>query len=341
MKGGNTMKLKQHSKLGLVLGFALAAQACTTFGHKKGGGDDDGLAKSQDAVVTQVARLDPVVSNHDRKYWLDLRGSKALVPRLQGALATGEAEAAVGLAKAWLAQHPGDVQGMTMLAAALAMSRKYDLAAYYASLVEKAQPGNGTALNIKGLAIMLSPNRKVADYRVAMEYFKQAYEADASQIAPALNLASLQLELGNAGGAAATFEAAAARCDRCNASLMGMGIAYSRARQFDKAKGAFQDVLAKNPNHAGALYNLALVHRNGYNDNKQAEKYLFALLNDSRTKNTDLKERAQTVLRRMKGEKTSDERMIADEDEPAPAAPTAEDEKDAELLMTGAELDDK
>jgi hypothetical protein len=52
---------------------------------------------------------------------------------------------------------------------------------------------------------------------------------------------------------------------------------------------------------------MALVQKNGYNNSKEAEKYLFALLNDSRTKNAQIKERAHTVLRMIKGEATAEE----------------------------------
>ena len=62
-------------------------------------------------------------------------------------------------------------------------------------------------------------------------------------------------------------------------------------------EAAFEAVLSKNSHHAGALYNLALVYKNGYHDRTKAEKYLFALLNESRTKNVALREKAQVVLR--------------------------------------------
>jgi tetratricopeptide (TPR) repeat protein len=324
--------LKLSGSLATVAATALLA-ACTTFGHKGPGADDDGLAAANEknTVVIQAGQTDPVVAGHDRQYWLDLRQQKDLNARMRGALATGEAESVVNLARARLAKHPGDAEALTMLAASLALTRNYDLAAYYASQLEKVQPGSPVALNIKGLAAMLMPRARMADFRMAQAYFQQAFNADGSQIAPGLNLGNLQLELGNAAGASQTFASVAGRCDHCTAALMGLGVSSSRAGEFDKAKAAFQAVLAKNPNHAGALYNLALVYQNGYNDNKQAETYLFKLLNDSRTKNVAMREKAQVVLRMIKGEaNTDDRRAIAD----------GGSTDDAEVLMTGADKDE-
>jgi tetratricopeptide (TPR) repeat protein len=318
-----------------TLGLSLAA--CTTFGHK----DDakDGLAVGKGApVVSQIGHADPVVAPKGRSYYLEMRQAKALLPRMTGALATGEGEAAVSYARAYLAQHPGDGDAMSMLAAALIMTRKYDLASYYASQVERARPGDPTALNIRGMAIMLSPNQRVADYYRAAGLFRQALDADSRQVAPALNLGSLALELGDAKTAASVFAEAASRCDQCEPALMGVGTAASRARDFAAANAAFKAVLAKNPKHPYALYNLALVAKNGYNDRKQAEKYLFVLLDVARPKDAYIRGRAQTLLRMVKGEATEEERtMIADDEDAPKGAPgqgAAADPADAEMLMT-------
>lgn len=338
---GDTMTTRTHLKNYLVLALALSAAACTTFGRKGGTPDQ----APEGAVVHQPTLKDPVLSQHDRQYWVDLRQSKALMPKLHGALATGEAEASVQLARSYLAKKPGDAQGLTMMAAALAMSRNYDLAAYYATLAERAQPGNAAALNIRGLAMMLGPNRRVADYQQAQELFRQSFDADGTQVAAGLNLGALALEIGNAQVATQAYEEVVERCNRCVAALMGYGVAMSRTLKWDQANAAFDEVLKKKPNHPGALYNLALVQKNGYNNGKQAEQFLFALLNDSGTKDVGLRERAHTVLRMIKGEATREERtMIADGEEgdaaPSDKQPSLGDERDAELLMSGAEMEE-
>lgn len=335
------MKLKSQYRVTILLSLALSASACATF-RNKGSAEEKAPGA---VVVTQVSRTEPLLSGHNNQYWMDLRQSKKLMPKLQGALATGETDAAIQLARTYLSKRPGDAQGLTMLASALAMNRNYELADYYAMLAERAQPGNGAALNIRGLAQMLGSNRKVADYQKAQDYFRQAFEADASQVAAGLNSGALALEFGNPEAAATTYQAVVNRCDRCVSGLMGMGIAFSRIGKKGEAVSAFNEVLAKKTNHPQALYNLAVVYKNGYNDSKQAEKYLFALLNDSRTKDVALREKAHTVLRMIKGEASREERtmIVDDESRDAPDAkePSLGDERDAALLMTGAEMDDK
>lgn len=118
---------------------------------------------------------------------------------------------------------------------------------------------------------------------------------------------------------------------------MGQGIAAARSQSFDKAKAAFELVLSKNPGHPGALYQLALVQKNGYNDKKQAEKHLVALLmNRQGQAEQYMKERAHSVLRAMKGEKDIEDRgMIASKN----ATKQGADEQDAELLMSSSELE--
>src|SRR5688572_25402508 len=83
----------------LVASVALAAlSSCTTFGRQ----DQGGVAGPSTIVVAQADDEDPTYSKHDRQYWLDQRQSTRLMPRLRGAMATGEAETSVQLAKARL-----------------------------------------------------------------------------------------------------------------------------------------------------------------------------------------------------------------------------------------------
>lgn len=322
--------------ISLIIIGSMLVGACTTLGRRARVSDVERDSPAQ-AVVGQPHRKGAVVSSQPRKYWLNLRQSKQALPRIHGALATGEADAAVDLARAYLAKHPGDLHGLTLLAAALAMARSYEMADYYASLVLKTQPENAAALNIRGIAVMMKPRNKTADFRLAVEYFQRALSAEPTQIAAGMNLGSLQLELGDARAASSTFDDVVRRCGGCTEALMGQGIAAARSQEFDKAKTAFESVLAKNSRHPGALYQLALVHKNGFNNRKQAEKHLFALLNDPQGQaDQAMKERAQSVLRAMKGEKDIQERaMIADKSDRSSAA----DDQDAELLMSSSELE--
>jgi tetratricopeptide (TPR) repeat protein len=345
MTNPESTTMKTIRALVTLITASTVAAACTTAGKTSG----EAELKSQGPipVVQQAGQTMPVVSSKDRKYWLDMRQAKGVLPRIDGALATGEAEAGVDLARTYLAKHPGDARALTALAAALALSKKYDLAAYYAMLAERAQPGNAAALNIKALAVMLQPKARMADFQRAMGYFQQSFAADQTQIAPGLNLGNLYLETGNAKAAVDIFRQTAERCGQCNAALLGLGVAMSRSRDFEGAKTAFEKILDDNPSHAGALYNLALVYKNGYNKPKQAEKLLFTLLNDAKGTDVAMRERAQTVLRVMRGEASQEERIaVADDDAPkaksgkAKLAPAKGEDSDAQLLMGSSEFED-
>lgn len=310
--------------------------ACASLGKRFSRGGLEGT-DSANYLVSQPGRSDAVISHAPRQYWLNLRQSKAPLRQFSGALATGEAEEAITIARAQLARKPGDLQGLRNLAAALALSRKYELADFYAGLIEKQQPGDAFALNIRGIALMMQPKNGYIDFKRAEDYFSRAYEADKQHIAAGLNLGSLQLELGDAKSALASFESVTQQCKGCLAGFMGQGIAASRMREFDKAKHAFEAVLAKKPREASALYHLALVYKNGYNDKKQAERHFLALLNDKgRHVDQYMKERANSALRAMKGEKDVEDRaLVANKD----SAKSLDDEADADLLMSSAEME--
>ena len=316
----------------LVVGAANLANGCTTFNRSAAKSDE--LIESGAPVVIQVGHDHPEMSPHERTFWLQQRQGKGVVGKMNGSLATGEAEATVGFAKAKLAQHPGDAQALTMLVSALLLERNYELANYYAGMLEQVQAGSPVALNAKGLARAMTPASRPADYAQAAVYFQQAMDADQRQVAPGLNLGYLQLDLGNATAAAATFKAVGSRCHGCIAALLGEGIALSRSRQFPAAAQAFNQILIQRPNHAVALYNLALVYKNGYNNKAKAESYLVAVLRESRTQDRALKDRAQLVLRQLKGEATGSERTEI-------AAEEAADNHDADALMTGAKDEDE
>ena len=93
---------------------------------------------------------------------------------------------------------------------------------------------------------------------------------------------------------------------------------------------AFERALKKSPNHPTALYHLALVHKNGYNNRKAAASYLEKLI-ASGQRDIATVERAQTVLRKLNGEYSPDERI---------ANAAEQNAKDAELLMISSSFSD-
>jgi len=318
----------------LVVGLlvSVATSGCTTLGRSTADGDVN-KAMNQ-TVVTQVGGKNPVVSGKDRSYWLELRQKNDLKARTIGSMATGEAQAAVGFAKARLAKTPGDAEALTQLAAALALTRNYELASYYATLADRARPGNAETLNVRGLAAMLTPSARMSDFRTAAAYFQQALDADSNQIAPGLNLGNLYLELGNSASAINVFEQVVARCGNCSAGLVGLGVAQRRSGKYDAALVTFKDILKKNPNNSAALFNIALVYNNGLNNRKDAEAALHKILASTQIKDAEVRKKAHIVLRRLKGEADFEDRtQMAD-------SPKADDGGDAELLMSSSEFDD-
>ena len=180
---------KQKLIAGLAqLSFAsLALVGCITTSSKYGSAGEGGVmpksSVAKGGVVSQIGANDPLLAPYPRSYWMDQRQSKAMMPRAQAALATGEPEMVVNMAKAKLAKSPSDPGALTMLAAALTMSHQYELASYYAEKLEQVQPGNSFALNVKGIAAMLAHRTTMNDYRLAQEYFQKSMDND-----PMLNI---------------------------------------------------------------------------------------------------------------------------------------------------------
>lgn len=308
---------------------AVTMTGCTTLGRQTG----EVNPEVKSTVVTQVGSKNPVVAGKDRAYWLEMRQKKDLRARTIGSMATGESEAAIGFAKARLAKSPGNPEALTQLAAALALTKNYDLASYYATLADRARPGNAETLNIRGLAAMLTPSAKMSDFRRAAEFFQQAMDADQGQIASGLNLGNLYLEIGNSAAAVQVFAQVVTRCGSCNAGVLGLGVAQRRVGNYEAALASFKSVLKKQPNNSAALFNIALVYNNGLNNRKEAEEALHKLLASKAVKDEIFRQKAHTVLRSIKGEASIEERsQMADT--------PADTSSDAELLMSSSEFED-
>ena len=338
-----TLKNYEHkcSSMVSILGLMLATVACVTWNRNEKG---ETSQASGEAVVGQIGSSNTVVSKRPRAYWLSKRNSKDLMGRLKGALATGDADAAETLARSYLAQHPGDAEGFAMLSSALMLGKKYELAAFYAEEAERAQPGKSRSLNIKGLAMVHGTHRNIQDYQAALAMFKKAFEANDKEIAAGLNLGGLYLEMGNPVAASEIFGKVADRCGGCVPALMGQGTGLSRAQKYAEAVQAFDGVLKASPNHPGALYHLALIQKNGFKNLRKAETHLYAVIQNKNPQHAQVRERAQSLLREIKGEATTEERStLASDSEDIPVVSSTEKSSpkadEAELLMSGAELE--
>lgn len=285
--------------------FLFAFVSCSAFKKAPEESVGDSAAPAADAgmiAVSQPARKTAAYPEKSPEFWIALR-QDASKPnqQIEGMLGTGEAKTAADMARKRLEKSPGDVATLRILASALALQKNFDLAAYYADEVLKSDPQNGDALNIKGLAFLYT-SQSPLEFKKAAAMFLAAHQAAGTQIAAGLNLGSLYLETGNAKQAENIFSEVKTRCNDCPAALMGYGIASSRAGSYDAAKGAFEKLMSKQPTNGVALFQLALVEKNGFNHKDIAEKHLQKILSDEKFKDPTLKQRANAVLRSMKAQ---------------------------------------
>ncbi|HYX34848.1 MAG TPA: tetratricopeptide repeat protein [Oligoflexus sp.] len=291
----------------LILGLGiLALPACTT----TSGGTSSSEARrgastlsySKAPIVHQTNGRN-IMRKLDRDSWVEIRNStKSEHIKLYAALGAGEWDVAVSDARTYLQSHPQDEVALTVLAIGLSMKKNYSMAAYYANLLNQYHPGNPEVHNLLGLALMNKPGANFEDYQAAKQKFEQAFDGSGQQIASGLNLAHLNLEMGNAEAARDIFQAVRPRCGDCNEAMMGYGIALSRLRDFAKAEAVFSEVLKRDAHSAYARFYLALVAKYGRNDNKTAMTHLTALVEDPEIKNVEMQRKGNFLLRRIQAE---------------------------------------
>jgi tetratricopeptide (TPR) repeat protein len=249
------------------------------------------------------------------------------------ALAAGEFNAGIQEALAVIQNHPKHRGALIVLASAYALSKDFERARLYARLLERYHPGTPEALNIEALAIMLRPQANMMDYRQAATMFEQAFSMSSSEIAAGLNLGSLYLEIGNADKAAEVLATVKSRCDGCSEARHRLGVALTRIGRFDQAHSEFQQVLAENPKDAEALYRLALVSKNGYNDLEKSKGYLRQVLTLDTKANGAVYRQAHVMLRRLEG---MDSRKFGSGSAVAQSRDGSDAEDDGEILRTNA-----
>ncbi|WP_176736976.1 tetratricopeptide repeat protein [Oligoflexus tunisiensis] len=296
------LKLK-HLMLGLGI---LALPACTTTG---GSTQSSGARRGASTLAYSKAPIVHQTSGHtimrklNRDNWVQIRNStKSEHIRLYAALGAAEWDVAVSDARVYLQNHPQDEVALTVLALGLAMKKNYSMAAYYANLLDQYHPGNPEVHNLLGLASMNKPGATFEDFQKAKEHFEKAFDGSGQQIASGLNLAHLNLEMGNAEAARDIFQAVRPRCGDCTEAMMGYGIASSRLRDFAKAEEVFNEILSRDPHSAYALFYLGLVARYGRNDKQAAITHLTALVEDPEIKNIEMQRKGNFLLRRIQAE---------------------------------------
>ncbi|MEZ4741444.1 MAG: hypothetical protein R3B45_03210 [Bdellovibrionota bacterium] len=287
--------------------------ACSTQNKEQLGG---GLFNSVDdnIVIIKAGSQYSTISPYSRQKWLDIQKSeKNELKKIQGLLALGKSLEAERKVRKYLAANPNQPEAILTLASSLAQSRQYDLAAYYASIIENHPKLSSHALNIIGLSRVANA-RSVREYKLAEQTFVKAINSNKKEIAAGLNLGQLYLEIGNSNAAVSTFRTTSIRCAKCQPALLGYGISSLRLSKFKNAEDALKDIIDRDTDDIPALYYLALVYQFGLKNNKKAETTLAKIADSDRPGYTDLRQRAQALMRKIKGEKQSTDDKFANKE---------------------------
>jgi tetratricopeptide (TPR) repeat protein len=257
-----------------------------------------------ESIVVQAGAKEPLLSKSGAKYWINQSDStEASSGKVSGMIASGEWQGAITEARKLLELQPGDPGILLALGAAYAVGRNYEMAAYYAGQVLKIEPSNGDAMNLIGLRTMLASANRRSDYDDALTWFRRSIESDGNQYAAGLNMGYLLLDLGDATAALQSFNQVSSRCRKCFDAQYGYGVAAARTGAWGNAKKTFEDLINSEPDRAEAIYQLALVYKNGLNNDKKAIDLLQAIVNDAdgRLQHAgDVKRVANITLRRLK-----------------------------------------
>ena len=281
----------------LVIALGASLNACVT-----SGGTQKQRVTSSEIHVHQTNGRD-ILTELDRNHWVSVRNSsKSDRMKLYSSLGTREWDVAITDARAYLQNHPKDLVALQVLAIGLSMKQNFSLASYYAKLIDKYHPGQVDTNNLKGLAILNQPGASFSDFRKAMVKFERSFEGDENQVASGLNLGHLHMEMGNADAARDVFKIVQDRCNNCEASLIGYGIAASRLKDYEQANDAFEKVLDKNPNHLQAKYYAAIIQSYGFRKNQKAVQLLSEVLDDKSGQHIEVKRKANFLMRRLEAQ---------------------------------------
>jgi tetratricopeptide (TPR) repeat protein len=292
------MKIKSKAVVAVVIAIQTA---CVTTGNDSTKSQANQLIPQDTTVVMRSGKQDPVISNLDRDAWVDVHKAAGADQKFYASLAAGEFKTAIKEAHYFLTRNPRHRGAILALASGYAMLKDFEKARLYAQLLERYHPGMSESLNLQAIAVMLRPQATMMDYRQATTMFEQAFSMNGNEVAAGLNLGALYLELGNADKAAEVLATVKNRCGGCRDARYNLGTALARIGQFDRANSEFQQIVDENPKDAEALYRLALVSKNGYNDIKSSKSYLRQLLALDAKASGPVFRQAHIMLRRLEG----------------------------------------
>lgn len=299
-------------QLALLSALTLALTSCSWFSSDEQPEDvidRDRLAAQRGPVQAQrnmvlyrLGAKNPTFNTKTRSSWIQLRKtSKTPYEKLEAAAALGDWEKTVIEARLYLRDNPKNQGALKLLSTGLLMRRSFEMSLYYAKVYDQFYPGDSDIYNIMGLCYLYLKTEQFRNFKTAIYWLSTALEKSDNQVAAGLNLGYLYLETGNFYKATDVFSTASQRCGDCPRAKLGYGVSLLRTSRYKEAKRVFEEILAVDPNNGTALFKLALVEKNGFNNIEQAKVYLNTLLSSQRIKNSALKRRANFLLRTLEG----------------------------------------
>jgi tetratricopeptide (TPR) repeat protein len=323
------MKVFKFLKIIAWFSLLIGQSSCKTNNELGGGIFASSLGNR---VVRFSAAKDPLISPYQRPQWIDLKtkSKEGDHQRMIAMLSLGEDLDAEREARKSLLRKPGDLEVFKVLAVSLALSSQYQLAAYYADIILAKDSKNSLALNLKGIA-KAAEATTVKDFQEAEKYFLAALNSDSKEVAAGLNLGQLYLDVSRTGPAFEVFKKTSQRCSRCQAAVLGFGVAASRSGKKQEALSAFQEVLKVTENHVEAKYHLAMLYKNNFRNNRLAKSHLDDIIKTpALRREDDVRRRATFQVSMLEGK--MDKREVYSE-------PGYLLDPSAETILTGGEAD--
>ena len=221
---------------------------------------------------------------------------KNIISDVKKATTDGQWNRSIKVIKLFLGRHPYDNLAMSLLAFSYYKSGSLRKAAYFSKLVLNKDQDNPIALNLLGI-MLLKKSKILNDFRNAKTHFYQAFQNNPTEIAAGLNLAYLQLSLGNALAAEKTFLELSKRCDSCAIASLGLAISYMRLEKPLQAKNLLETLQKSQKLHAISSYHLALYSKNILHDKEHSNSILKeALQTDRLHNNSEIKKRIKELI---------------------------------------------
>jgi Tfp pilus assembly protein PilF len=163
-------------------------------------------------------------------------------------------------ATSYLALHPFDLDALHALALSHFQTSSWEKSRYYVDLMLSLDPKHSGALNVLGL-ILQKQAIHLQDYKEADYYFEESWRHSQKEIAAGLNRGFLRLSMGDLHTAQEIFHHTTLRCVDCAPAYLGLGMTYSRLKQWGQAATAFTRAKTLDPTNPQVLLQWGLLLR--------------------------------------------------------------------------------